>query len=163
MNNHAIHPMLVHFPVALLTIYALLELIQIKKIKETFNLFWVKAMLVIIGAASCVPTILAGGISEEQFKGSNKRPIIGVHENFAIISTCIFGLAALGYLIQVWGKLKPEATIPKKLGRIFSSPVFVVLAILGFIALSITGALGNAITRGPESEPITSFVYHLFF
>jgi hypothetical protein len=64
---------------------------------------------------------------------------------------------------QVWGKLKPEAKLPQKLSRIFSSQVFVVLAVLGFLALSVTGALGNAITRGPESEPITSFVYHLFF
>lgn len=45
-----IHPVLVHFPIALSIVYAILELIPFKKLRE--NLFTTKASLVTLGTIS---------------------------------------------------------------------------------------------------------------
>lgn len=45
---------------------------------------------------------------------------------------------------------------------VLSNPLAIVLALLGLGALMITGALGGAITYGPDADPIVSIVYKIF-
>ena len=47
-----IHPLLVHFPIALLTIYSLLELVPFKQIYRQSYWFYTKAIILIIGSIS---------------------------------------------------------------------------------------------------------------
>ena len=37
------------------------------------------------------------------------------------------------------------------------------IALVGIVVITITGALGGAIVYGPEVDPIVSVIYHLFF
>lgn len=62
-----IHPLLVHFPIALLTVYSLLEAVPLKRIQKLPYWFYVKAVLLITGTISILPTILAGLVIEDQF------------------------------------------------------------------------------------------------
>ena len=44
-----LHPIFVHFPIALFTLYALLECARFKKLQEQTYYFYLKAFLVITG------------------------------------------------------------------------------------------------------------------
>jgi uncharacterized membrane protein len=159
-----LHPLLVHFPIALLGLYAVLELIRYRKIAGQPYWFYVKAILVIVGALSTIPTILAGLLAKGQFQGDPiSLKIISYHEPFAITSASIFGILAIGYLI-VWIKSVrdaaggPATAPPKELPAVFTIP----LALLGLICITITGALGASIIYGPGLDPMVNFIYHVF-
>lgn len=145
-----IHPLLVHFPIALLTIYSLLEIIPFKKIKELPYWFYTKAIILILGSISTVPTLFAGFIIEDQFE--SQKALVELHSKFAAITSLIYIILASIYIYS-WVKKSPA-----------SNSVFVILfSVLGLVLLLTTGALGGAIVFGPDLDPFTSFIYHLFF
>ena len=170
MNFHLIF---VHFPIALFTIYALLELISINKINQLSYWFFIKAVLVIIGSISAYFTLETGSLIEGKF--SYLHDLVNVHSDWATISTIIFSLIAAAYGIAwinrewhfdlrqtglfsgIWG----SATVISKF--ILKRLIVFILALAGLIAITITGALGGAISQGPTIDPVVNFVYHLYF
>ncbi len=170
-----IHPIFVHFPIALMTVYAIAELIRFRKLTEAAYWFYVKAVLVIGGTVSAF-LALNTGESAEQLLDHSLRPLINMHADFADASTLIFGLIAAIYLI-VWvsksefnKKLSDSQIGPlwTKLSTFINSIlnmsiIMIVLALIGLIAITITGGLGGAIVYGPNVDPIVGFIYHLFF
>lgn len=170
MNFHVIF---VHFPIALFTIYALLELVSIKKLNELSYWFYVKAVLVITGAASALITLQTGDAVEDQYH--NFRALVEIHSTWAGIATAIFAVMAVVYAVvwinrqwhldqRVQGSLSKAWNLLTKLSVfILKRWVLVILALLGLIAITFTGALGGAIAKGPDIDPIVYFIYHLYF
>lgn len=172
-----LHPIFVHFPIALLTIYALLEVFMSFKIKVfkvcklentkfyalLVNPIWkhIKAFLVILGAMTAVPTLLTGEVAEHRYLGdgnpgvffqSDLGKLIEAHGSAAIVSIIIFSVLALMYLASYFEKTK----------KLFSNTyVRAVLAIVGLLCITITGALGGAISHGPDTDPVVTYVYDL--
>lgn len=169
-----IHPIFVHFPIALMTIYAVAELLRFKKIKETAYWFYVKAVLVIIGTISAFVALNTGD-SAEHLANKDLRPLIEIHSTFASASTWIFGFLAIVYLVSWISKSEFDQKLrSSKFSKIWNIKVNiaqkilngylpVILALIGLATITITGALGGAIVYGPEIDPIVSFIYHLFF
>ena len=170
-----IHPILVHFPIALLTIYAIMECLRFKKLNETSYFFNIKAAFVIIGSLTALITFSSGDAAEHAVRTASNRALIEMHSNFAGISTAIFAVIAIVYLIEWLKETKWKDKVTHSLfkkvwnaadtyaAQILSNPWLPVVAFLGLVAITITGALGGAITYGPSIDPIVSFVYHLFF
>lgn len=170
-----IHPIFVHFPIALLTVYAIAELIRFKKVTETPYYFYVKAVLVIAGTLSSSLALQTGELAEHLL-GERGSKLIDSHATFATISTDIFAILAVVYLLiwisktswntkinefkngifaKIWNLLVSTAN------KIISSPLSFILAFIGLIAVTVTGALGGAIVYGPTVDPIVSFIYNL--
>jgi uncharacterized membrane protein len=171
-----IHPLFVHFPIGILSTYALLEI--------SYWLFpfvrrqaWVqhtKIFLVIFGALWFLPTAGTGDIASEIItKKPDTNKIIEMHEHFAGISMVIFmGIAACHLLIL---GVKHQAQLPRILAKILiffarfeptarkitESPLVAILAGIGLIAITITGALGAAITYGSDTDFIVTYIYRL--
>jgi uncharacterized membrane protein len=170
-----IHPLLVHFPIAFLGLYAILEIFRFKILTRQTWWFYVKAVLVIAGAASGGPTILAGLYIKAQLQGGNLDPLILVHETFAICTIALAGLIALSYLAawinRDFAPKSPSAFWQGELWRAVSAAQrcliggsqAAVLALFILAGISITGALGGVIVYGPNFEPFAAFVYRLFF
>ena len=76
-----IHPILVHFPIALLTLYAIWELIRFKKVTAQHYWFHVKAILIIAGLVTAELALGSGEAIEKMFKEENpiKDAIVPVH------------------------------------------------------------------------------------
>ena len=55
-----LHPIIVHFPVALLTLYGIFELFSVRRIARKPYWFYVKAVLVIFGALGALAAWLTG-------------------------------------------------------------------------------------------------------
>lgn len=147
-----IHPIFVHFPVALLTTYAVLELLRFNFFTRQPYWFYVKAILVILGTLSGYVTLVTGLMAEELIEDQSLNSLISRHEFWAFTSMGIFTIIALAYLWSWW---KGRFEMRSKL-------VFV-LALAGIICLLITGALGGSIVFGHETDPLTNWIYGLFF
>lgn len=171
-----IHPIFIHFPIALLTIYAIAEFLQFKKLKSQIYFFYIKAVLVITGVLSAFLALYTGGIAEDlQGKDTSIRLLIEKHSVFANISTWVFIIIASAYLVswiekteynqklfnskfsKIW-KLKTLFA-----NKILNTPIVVILALIGLVVITITGALGGAMVYGPDVDPVVRFIYHLFF
>lgn len=170
-----IHPLFVHFPIALLTLYAVLELLAFKKIANLPYWFYLKALLAIVGALSAVVAIQTGELIEREFQQGGSAQLVETHSFWAATATYIFAGLAVCYLVA-WLDLSStfKIIIAKKswlqsswrLLRglqqfIFQKPLLILLALAGLSALSITGALGGALAYGPNIDPVVAFVYKI--
>ncbi len=165
-----IHPILVHFPIALLTLYAVCELIPLKALTGQAYWFYVKAVLVITGTLGGVAAYLAGEAIEDQFETAALSNLIEIHSAFAITSILIFAVLALAYKItwinQSSFSLRLQTNsiwrVATRLANLILKPVFrLPLALLGVLAITITGALGGVIAFGPDIDPAATFFYNL--
>ena len=167
-----LHPIFVHFPIALLTFYSVAELIRTKKLMKTDFWFYFKAILVIVGVIFAIITIQTGEIAAKQL--GERTQLLELHKFWANTTTWIFGLIAVIYAL-VWidktEKVKLNyGTIIEKFWRnitklsiliLRKSWIIITLAIIGLISLTITGALGGAIVYGPDIDPAARIIYNL--
>lgn len=172
-----LHPIIIHFPIALLTIYGLLELIRPKKLLENKSWFYVKSAFVILGVISIFFALSSGDVASSQFADKTMHKVIEVHENLASISATIFTILAATYLLtwMDWefkekinkahnGKLeKPWKYLIKIKNLIHNTPLIWILAIIGLVAITMTGALGGALVYGLDKDPLIAITYNLFF
>ena len=173
-----IHPILVHFPIALLTLYAICELIRFKKVTAQHYWFHVKAILIIAGLVTAELALGSGEAIEKMFKEENpvKDAIVHVHAASAEGTIGIFLILAISYLV-LWieydsskkflvkypSLANPWKRLIKIAKWIIDTPASLVLALIGIVGITITGALGGAMVHGPDVDPFVSFVYRLFF
>jgi uncharacterized membrane protein len=165
-----IHPILVHFPIALLTLYAVCELIPLKALTRQGYWFYVKAVLVITGTLGGVAAYLAGEAIEDQFETASLSKLVETHSTFAIASILIFAVLALAYIIA-WinqssfgPRLQTNSAwrFATQYSQLVMKPMFrLPLALIGVLAITITGALGGVIAFGPDIDPAATFFYNL--
>lgn len=160
-----IHPLFVHFPIALLTVYALAEMLWFEKIKNQAWWWNVKALLLGVGTLGGFAALQTGEIAEEIRGGSQ---LIETHSTYAAATVWIFGILALMYVIagiRMYFGSYVQAGVSGRIFTFFSTIERVVvriaplLACVGLVTLMITGALGGAIVYGPDTDPVVSFIY----
>lgn len=166
-----IHPIIVHFPIALLCVYAILECVRIKKLLRLSEWFYVKTSFLIFGVMGALLAAATGDFGKPLYPG--ERGIIEVHERFADITIVIFCAIALLYLVMLADRLFQDSLrrsrytsswglVMRIENKLFIAPVLVPLAILGFLALFITGTLGGSIVYGVTGDPFTQFINRIF-
>lgn len=171
------HPFIVHFPIALLTLYAICELVRFKNVTTQHFWFHLKAFLVITGSVASILAIGTGEMVADMFKEMpEKNVIVPVHAIFAEITSSIFLLLAISYAV-LWAERDATDASTEKRGwfrksisrltpfakTIAETPISLVLAFTGIIGVTITGALGGAMVHGIDSDPFITFFYRLFF
>lgn len=168
-----IHPIFVHFPIALLTVYAILELVRFKKITNQAYYFYVKACILIVGTLGAFASLSTGDLAEGAVARA-LRPLVEIHSTFAALSTWIFAALSIVYLVTWISKTDyNQKLINSKISKIWNqilviatkilnnSFIMIILSLAGLLAITMTGALGGAIVYGPEVDPIVSFFYRL--
>ncbi|MEK7494131.1 MAG: DUF2231 domain-containing protein [Patescibacteria group bacterium] len=166
-----IHPLFVHFPIGLLVLYAILEILPLMRWYPQAPWDAIKTILSIAGAAGAVAAFGTGEIAEKLLADESLEELIEVHSSFAAATTFIFGALAFSYFVR-WlsqhhqlfeRRLRPLAFIGSIADIITKRTVAVLLALVGLIVLTITGGLGAAIVYGPEADPLVAIIYSLFF
>ncbi len=170
-----IHPIFVHFPIALLTLYSALELVRFKKFLALDWLFFCKAVLVIAGELGAFVTLQTGELAAEQYRGSSVMSLVETHSNWATATTIIFGIVAASYLVKWLGRWARAANYlsttvwSKALWKLLNTlahlaietPLVIILALAGLVGITVTGALGGALVYGTDVDPVVSFVTKL--
>lgn len=162
-----IHPLFVHFPIALLTVYALMEIIWYKKL-TTQDWWWkLKAMLLVLGTIGGFLALQTGELAEE-LRGNNS--VIEIHSTYATITVWIFSIILFSYIVTFIeqhlfsavqpGWQKTTFTFAQRIS-FFVKKIAPLLAGVGLITLIITGAIGGALVYGPDADPVVHFIYSL--
>ena len=165
--TYNIHPIFVHFPIALLFLYSIIKIFPFEKWFPKISWKHIEIALLSIGVLGAFAALATGETASHLIHPN--RQLVRMHSTFASISTWLYCLLLLGeilYLINdsVLVKLnRPKITaIVLYIQKILtSSLVSKVLAFLGFIAISITGLLGGAMVYSSSADPMTGIVLHL--
>ncbi len=151
-----IHPLFVHFPIAFLIVYALCEFVPVSLHKNAEWWGKVKAFLIVVGWLALIPTLITGTIAES-IVGS--YDLVAMHKLFALLTACIFTLFFVAHVVRVC-----LLYIGDRFSRfLLDTYAAKILALVGLISITITGALGAAIAHGPDADFVVSFIYRLFF
>lgn len=174
-----IHPLIVHFPIALLTMYSLLEVgaYFLPALRRQEWISQVKSFLLFVGALAALAALVSGGIAEEIARQSAGRsPILKIHSSFAGAATLFYIILAAAYTVRLfdakgWGNriignqslLIRIWHIKKYLAYlILDSWLLPLIAFCALFGLFVAGALGAAMVYGPDADPFVSFIYRLF-
>lgn len=162
-----IHPLFVHFPIGILVLYTAFEILRFGFITKRPAYFEMKAMLVIIGTITAYLTSFTGEMAEELLSTTDpaKMPLVEVHSRYAGATVVIFSLLAGAYIIALCKQNHRFAFITRisfiqKPARLILK-IAPLLATLGLLTITITGALGAALVYGPQVEPVVTFIYTL--
>ncbi len=171
-----IHPIVVHFPVALLTIYALMELLRFKKLLAQPYWFYTKAIFLFIGGLGSLAALQTGEWAADALgNASRMSDVLQRHELFAKSSIVIFGILALCYLILWLEKEQFTPWIKVELFRkawqikvkfakfVVETKLVIFLAFAGLICITITGGLGGVMVYGTQADPFFGLIYKLMF
>ena len=162
-----LHPIFVHFPIAMLTVYAVIELVHFKAFRNRSYVFHVKAVMLLGGFLGTIPAFFTGDAQlENQQPGTLFYRAIVVHSHWAIATIVIFGILAAAYvaewLVREWARMPEKFKPVLRLHRFLTeTPIAPIMALIGLAAVTVTGALGGSLAYGPDIDPIVSFIYKL--
>lgn len=164
MPGFDIHPILVHFPIAILSTYTILEFLRFRFLTRLQYWFYIKALLAILGSLATLPTMLAGLLAKSLLTTPNR--VVDLHEKFAISASTIFLFIGFLYFLA-W--IKPQVKSKNNLLQfvfsvehfIFEKNILIPVAFVGLILITITGALGGIIVFGPGIDPFSKILFNL--
>lgn len=168
MSTLNIHPIFVHFPIALLTVYAALEIVRVPILTRQHWYFYTKAVLLILGLLGGCAALLTGQMAEQGFAGTPTMALVHLHETYAQAALWVYGVLTVLYLIE-WIRRSSAAafSVLRSVLRmeeiLFRTWVLIPGSLIGLILITITGALGGALVYGSDADPIVSLVYHLLY
>ena len=156
--TYNIHPIIVHFPVALLTIYSLIVISRVERWFPRLNWRDAKRVLLLVGTVAAYVASTTGDMAQELV---GRNPIVEKHELFASMSIWMFTILSVRELLPlVIGFLKRKnisIAFVDELNRFIQKNwIEILLAVAGFVALTITGALGGAMIYGTSADPMTA-------
>ena len=176
-----IHPLFVHFPIALLAAYSVVEVLAYfwPALRRQAWVSPVKVFLIFTGALSALVALITGGIAGEIVEKLQMQTlfIVKVHAPFAAITSLLYLVLTAAYLVRVFDQKGWGARIAAK-NKVFTwswnlkkkiahflldTWILPVLAFFALVGVVITAALGAAIVYGPFIDPFVFFVCHLFW
>jgi len=178
-----IHPLIIHFPIALLTVYAICELIWSRRLAISPSWIKLKGFLVIVGTLAATAAYITGDWAQDALRQQSPDPatfaplhnLIEVHSQFATFSLIVFWFLAVAYIIKLLRIAAPHAAATLAAGEgwktyafrfvarfqrvVIDTPFVYLFAIGGLLLIMVTGALGGSLVYGPDVDPFVTFVY----
>lgn len=163
--NYNIHPIFVHFPIALLFLYSIIKILPLQKWLPRIAWRDIERVLLAIGVLGAFAGLATGENAEHLIRPNHQ--LVNMHATFASAATWIYGALLAGEIFAILNAKNILFSqnlqfIPKLLHffeRVLCHPVFsVVLAVVGLFAISITGLLGGAIIYGTSADPVAHIV-----
>lgn len=165
-----IHPLFVHFPIALLIVYSLLEIITAIWPKYTEKLQTTKIICLWLWLAGAFVALQTWEFDQHTSKILLYRNILHWHSNLASATTTIYGILTAIYIWQRANTqyanniyvIKYQNIISQIISIIYKYRLLLILSIVWLILVSIVWWLGGILAYGPDIDPITQFLYGIF-
>ena len=164
-----IHPIFVHFPIALLFAYSLVKIVPFQTWFPRVAWRDIERALLVIGVLGAFAG-LATGEGAEHLARPN-RALVELHAGFAATATWIYAILLAGECaaiirtsyMQHIQKYPFVITVLSWIESIVCNKAMgIVLACAGLIAISVTGMLGGAMVYGTTADPLTAGLLNLF-
>lgn len=165
--SYNLHPLFVHFPIALLFVYSIIKILPFKKWFPRVAWKQIEIALLVVGVLGAAAALWTGDTAKELTHPD--RDLVEMHSLFADISTWVYGALLLGEILALASLLINKI---EKYSKFHSLVIFVkkfltnkfvstILALVGLFAISITGVLGGVMVYGTSADPIAGTVLNL--
>jgi uncharacterized membrane protein len=167
--SYNIHPIFVHFPVALLFVYSIIKILPLKKWFPSVAWHDIERALLLVGVCGAFGA-LATGDTAEHLTHPN-RQLVNMHSTFGALTTWIYGGLLIGELsafinarisdprYALFARYRFVVKLLIVLEHVFCNRTFsAILALLALVALSITGLLGGVLAYGLTADPFAGYV-----
>lgn len=160
-----IHPLIVHFPIALWMIYCAIVLVQVVWWQQNDKLNIIKQFAIITWFISAIVAAMSGDAAQQLYP--NARAIIHAHEFWAWSSQNLFAVIALItiYTLQPrTNRFTRDSKVRSICSKLLSHKwIMWWIWLIGIWCITITWALGWAISRGiGQWDPVSDWAVATF-
>ena len=155
-----IHPLLVHFPIAFLFLYSVIKILPFKRWFPKVAWRDIERVLLLVGVLGAFAALATGDAAEHL--AHPNRQLVDAHATFGAAATWIYGALLVGefaavinaqhYAFKNWRFVSKLSLFLEKVlrDRIFAG----FLAVVGLVAISVTGMLGGVLAYGATADPV---------
>jgi uncharacterized membrane protein len=166
--TYNLHPLLVHFPIAMLFVYSVVTVAPLKAWFPSFAWKDASRVLLAVGVLGAFAALATGDTAEQLVRPDHA--LVDMHANFAAAATFLYGALLAGELAAMinakgcaygarWQWVK---AVLVGIERVFCNPAFsCALAACGFVAIVVTGVLGGVMAYGLTADPLAPIVLKL--
>lgn len=162
--TYNIHPIFVHFPIALLFLYSFVKILPFKRWFPRVAWKDIERALLLVGVLGAFAA-LATGETAEHLVGPN-RELVNMHSTFATLATWLYGALLVGEILSVINPIfLPKISSPgvtkfaQALEKLLCNNGFSkLLAFCALIAIFVTGLLGGVMVYGTTADPLAPTV-----
>ena len=165
--SYNLHPIFVHFPIALLTIYSIIKILPFDRWFPKVSWRHIERTLLVVGVGGAF-LALGTGENAEHLAQPNHQ-LVEMHSFFADLATWLYGALLLGEVLFVLNSfLLPKISIRfisktwEVLERILCKKTFSkIIAFVALVAISITGLLGGVMVYGTTADPFAQIILNI--
>lgn len=158
--TYNLHPLFVHFPIALLFVYSLVQILPVKRFISSVNWPVVGRIFLIVGVLGALVSLATGEVAEHLVRPNHD--VVELHAGFAALTTWLYVFLLVQEMLTVYITTRLSSPLCK-LQKILSNRVLVILiSIIALGTLTVTGILGGVMVHGISSDPLAPVLLKLF-
>ena len=164
--TYNLHPIFVHFPIALLFLYSIIKILPFKKWFPSVAWRDIERVLLFVGILGACAALLTGDTAEHLVHPN--RQLVDAHSTFAEVATWLYAALLVGEIsaiINAKQYIKNSQSISSVLRfveRVFCNPLLSgIIAFIALVAISLAGLLGGVMAYGLTADPFAPIILKL--
>lgn len=164
--QYDLHPIFVHFPIALLVFYSIIKIIPLSRWLPKIMWRDIERFLLVFGTLGAFVSLSTGEIAEEMFRVNHQ--LVEAHATFAVISVWLYGALIVGEVASFLVSRQFFVTQRYMTRSIAFVNSFLcdgffarLIAFVAFVSILLTGLLGGVLVYGTTADPLAGFILRI--
>ncbi len=165
--TYNIHPIIVHFPIALLFIYSVIKILPLAKWWPNVSWKHIERVFLFLGVLGAIAALITGNIAKGLVRP--EEDLVNAHSMFAFFTVFLYAVLLFGETVAIFkskcierAKSKRVEDALNSIENVLSSGVISkIIAFVALISITITGMLGGVMVYGLSADPFAGTVLKL--